>query len=105
MVTAGGIPAHQAKHAMSSELWVQKVHCATHGCDEQFICNEDTGECQRDCDILHIDEFLDQCSSEWDSNAAALAAMDTSITTNTADIATVTASVASNEAAITSVTN
>merc|ERR1719474_316016 len=96
-----------------------QFHCATHGCDDQLICNEETGQCQRDCDILHIDEFLDQCSNEWDSNAAALAAMDTSITTNTADIATVTASaatntadiaansalIASNEAAITSVTN
>jgi len=118
----------QVTDAWQTGSWISKIryyfgalpaHCAINGCDDQLTCNAETGECQRDCDILHIDEFLDQCSSEWDSNAAALAAMDTSITTNTADIATVTASaatntadiaansalIASNEAAITSVTN
>ena len=72
------------------------THCATAGCDDQLVCNTETGECERDCDILHIDDFLLQCSAEWDSNTASNTAMASSITTNTANIATVTASAATN---------
>jgi len=45
-------------------------HCATHGCDDpQLVCDENTGECTRDCGVFHVDDFLRDCSSEWDSVA------------------------------------
>jgi len=95
------------------------THCATAGCDDQMVCNTETGECETNCDVLHIDDFLLDCSAEWDSNTASTTTMAASIDTNTANIATVTASAAtnaddiatntasaeSNAAAITSVTN
>jgi len=80
-----------------------EFHCATHGCDDKLVCNAATGICQRNCDILHIDDFLIECSEEWDSNTAASTAMATSIATNTANIATVTASAAAN--AVSAATN
>jgi len=77
-----------------------QFHCATHGCDDPLVCNTETGECERDCDVLHIDDFLLDCSAEWDSNTASSSAMAASIATNTADIATVTASAATNAVAV-----
>jgi len=53
-----------------------------------------------DCDSLHIDAFLTECSAEWDENNDTLAAMSASIADNAADIATVTATAISNAAAI-----
>jgi len=74
----------------------EQIDCTTAGCDDQLVCNTETGECERDCDILHIDDFLLDCSAEWDSNTASNTAMASSITTNTANIATVNASAATN---------
>jgi len=76
------------------------THCATAGCDDQMVCNTETGECETNCDILHIDDFLLDCSVEWDSNTASSTALAASIDTNTVNIATVTASAASNAANI-----
>jgi len=81
------------------------THCATAGCDDQLVCNTETGECERNCDVLHIDDFLLDCSAEWDSNTASTTAMDADIATNTANIAAVTASAATNAAGIATNTN
>merc|ERR1719242_2873289 len=69
-----------------------------------MICDQATGQCMRDCDALHIDAFLTQCSTEWDENNDTLTAMSASIADNVADIVTVTATAASNAADITTVT-
>merc|ERR1712130_832199 len=74
--------------------------CVSHGCDVSMICDQATGQCMRDCDALHIDAFLTQCSAEWDENNDTLVAMSASIADNAADIATVNATTASNAADI-----
>jgi len=76
------------------------THCATAGCDDQLLCNTETGECERDCDVLHIDDFLLDCSAEWDSIAASSSAMAASIATVTASAATNAAAIATNAASI-----
>jgi len=58
----------------------------------------------RDCDVLHIDAFLTECSAEWDENNDTLAAMAASIADNANDIVTVTATANTNKADITTVT-
>jgi len=79
-------------------------HCETHGCDDQLVCDASTGQCQRDCDIFLIDDFLTVCSAEWSSNEAAVTRITSSVATNAADIATVSASAATNAEDIETVT-
>jgi len=73
-----------------------EFHCAEHGCDDQLLCDEDSGECLRNCEVFQIDEFLLDCSAEWESNGNTVDAMATSIAQNSADITTVTASASTN---------
>merc|ERR1712062_174894 len=81
-----------------------QFHCETRGCDERMVCDQATGQCIRDCDTLHIDAFLTECSAEWDENNNTLAAMSESIGDNAADITTVTATATTNTADIAAVT-
>jgi len=80
-----------------------EFHCATHGCDELTVCDEVTGECIRDCDVLHIDEFLTDCSLEWDSRATTINTLSSDIATNTEGIASNDADIATNAANIAAV--
>merc|ERR1719242_1355912 len=80
-----------------------EFHCGAHGCDSNLVCDQATGQCVRDCDVLHIDAFLTECSAEWDENNDTLVAMSASIADNAADIATVTQTAAINTADITTV--
>jgi len=62
-----------------------------------LVCDQATGQCIRDCDVLHIDAFLTECSAEWDENNDTLTAMSASIADNAADIVTVTATADDNK--------
>jgi len=75
--------------------------CGGSECNDFEVCEDSTGECIRDCDVLHIDEFLLDCSTEWDTNTANVATMTSSIATNAADIVTLTATVNSEDADVT----
>jgi len=59
-----------------------------------------TMEPTKNCDLLHIDEFLLDCSLEWDAAGNTRTAMQSSIDTNAAGIVTATTSIASNAANI-----
>lgn len=54
-------------------------NCATQGCDDQFVCDVSSGECMRNCDVFHIDDFLLDCSAEWGTSAADQASMRSEI--------------------------
>ena len=44
-----------------------EFHCVEHGCDDpQLVCDESSGECIRNCGVFHVDDFLRDCSAEWD---------------------------------------
>jgi len=55
-----------------------------------------TMEPTKNCDLLHIDEYLLDCSAEWDAAGNTRTAMQSSIDTNAADIVAATTSIASN---------
>jgi len=47
-----------------------EFHCVEHGCDDpQLVCDESSGECIRNCGVFHVDDFLRDCSAEWDTVA------------------------------------
>jgi len=100
--TRGGDSAAFYIYTAQATAAPTEFHCGEHGCDDQLVCEETTGQCMRNCDVFKIDEFLLDCSAEWGSNENTVAAMATSISDNSADIATVDASAASNAADIAS---
>jgi len=55
-----------------------------------------TMEPTKNCDLLHIDEYLLDCSSEWNAAGNTRTSMQSSIDTNAADIVAATTSIASN---------
>jgi len=77
-----------------------EFHCSTHGCDDLTVCDAVSGECKRDCDVLHIDEFLTDCSVEWESQETTIATLTADIATNTASINGKDADIATNAAGI-----
>jgi len=53
-------------------------------CDANLICAG--ALCVRNCAVLEIDEFLNDCSAEWDNTTNTLSSMRASIGDNTASI-------------------
>jgi len=49
-----------------------------------------TSEPTRDCDLLHIDEFLVDCSNEWETRGSTMTTMQSSINANAAEIHNIT---------------
>ena len=61
---------------------------------------EPTSEPTRNCDLLDIDEFLTDCSVEWDNAGNVMSTMATSIETNAASITAGATAIESNAASI-----
>jgi len=83
-------------------FFCDEFHCAEHGCDAHLVCDEDSGQCLRNCALFQIDEFLLDCSAEWDSNEDTVEAMATSIGENSVGIASNADAIDTNAADISS---
>ena len=60
-------------------LWLKQYSVEPHpciglNCELDTICVD--GECQRDCSVLNIDEFLTDCSTEYDTTVTRLDAVE-----------------------------
>jgi len=104
VVCYGSNPWYPAADVTIENLYIggPEFHCAEHGCDAHLVCDEDSGQCLRNCALFQIDEFLLDCSAEWDSNEDTVEAMATSIGENSVGIASNADAIDTNAADISS---
>eukprot|EP01084_Bolivina_argentea_P130334 230072_1 len=66
--------------------------CANLECGDEEIC--DAGECVRDCSVFAIDDFLNDCSTEFNSQNDAIDNLQSQISENDNDISTLNGNLA-----------
>jgi len=64
-----------------------EFHCDIHGCPDHMVCDQNSGECVRNCDVFAIDEYMTDCSAVPNT----VATMQASIASNEAKIARIEA--------------